>query len=239
VCIPHPLGDCFSAAIRCEFPTFGTSGFEFGADRQPVGGEAGASFRARQVDTAAGGYNSTTEAGRRFLTRKEKSRRDMVTRTAAGAVLGGSLLVTGGLGIASAVPANNVNDQLVNLSVGNANFLHDVNVDVAAQIAGLLCGTGTSPNATAPAGNSVNGPAASGMATNETTANAGDIAAQARQVDAGQIPTTTCNSSQGVVTISQNGPANSPNAAAAPGQQRGSAPTSTAPAPEPAAAGTG
>src|SRR6266478_4036672 len=107
--------------------------------------------------------------------------RNMVKRTAAGAVLGGSLLVTGGLGIASAAPVNNVNDQLVNLSVGNASFLHDVNVDVAAQIAGLLCGTGTSPNGTAPAGNNANGPAASGMA-NDTTANAGDIAAQAREV---------------------------------------------------------
>ena len=164
--------------------------------------------------------------------------RNMVKRTAAGAVVGGSLLVTGGLGIASAAPVNNVGDQLVNLSVGNANILHDVNVDVAAQIAGLLCGTGTSengtaPNGAAPAGMTANGPAASEMATNETTANAGDIAAQARQVDAGQIPTTSCDSPQGVVTISQNGPANSPEA---PGQQRGSATTSTAPAPAPAGA---
>ncbi|HXA11263.1 MAG TPA: hypothetical protein VNW93_03565 [Mycobacterium sp.] len=163
--------------------------------------------------------------------------RNLVKRTGASAVLGGSLLVTGGLGIASALPVSNGNDQLVNLSVGNVSFLHDVNVDVAAQIAGLLCGTGTSANATAPTGTSANGPAATGMATNETTANAGDIAAQARQVDAGQIPTTSCDSPQGVVTISQNGPANSPNAAEAPGQQRGSATTSTAPAPAPAPAG--
>jgi hypothetical protein len=165
--------------------------------------------------------------------------RNMVKRTAAGAVLGGSLLVTGGLGIASAAPVNNVNDQLVNLGVGDTNFLHDVNVDVAAQIAGLLCGTGTGangPSGTSANGANANGPAASGMATNETTANAGDLAAQARQVDAGQIPTTTCNSSQGVVTISQNGPANSPNAAEAPGQQRGGATTSTAPTPAPAGA---
>src|SRR3984893_6293098 len=163
--------------------------------------------------------------------------RNLVKRTAASAVLGGALLVTGGPGMGSALRISNVNDQLVNLAVGNVNFLHDVNVDVAAQIAGLLCGTGTSANGAAPTGTNANGPAASGMANNETTANAGDIAAQARQVDAGQIPTTTCNSSQGVVTISQNGPANSPNAAEAPGQQRGSAPTSTAPAPEPAPAG--
>jgi hypothetical protein len=163
--------------------------------------------------------------------------RNMVKRAAAGAVLGGSLLMTGGLGTASAMPVSNVNDQLVNLGVGNVNFLHDVNVDVAAQIAGLLCGTGASANGTAPTGTNANGPAASAMATNETTANAGDIAAQARQVDAGQIPTTSCDSPQGVVTISQNGPANSPNAAEAPGQQRGSATTPTAPAPAPAPAG--
>src|ERR1700736_1991595 len=111
--------------------------------------------------------------------------RNLVKRTGAGAVLGGSLLVTGGLGIASALPISNVNDQLVNLSVGNVSFLHDVNVDVAAQIAGLLCGTGTSANGAAPTGTNANGPAATGMA-NETTGNAGDIAAQARQVDAGQ-----------------------------------------------------
>jgi hypothetical protein len=159
--------------------------------------------------------------------------RNLVKRTGASAVLGGSLLVTGGLGIASALPVSNGNDQLVNLSVGNVSFLHDVNVDVAAQIAGLLCGTGTSANGAAPTGTNANGPAATPMATNETTGNAGDIAAQARQVDAGQIPTTSCDSPQGVVTISQNGPANSPEA---PGQQRGSATTSTAPAPAPAGA---
>jgi hypothetical protein len=159
--------------------------------------------------------------------------RNLVKRTGASAVLGGSLLVTGGLGIASALPVSNGNDQLVNLSVGNVSFLHDVNVDVAAQIAGLLCGTGTSANGAAPTGTNANGPAATGMATNETTGNAGDIAAQARQVGAGQIPTTSCDSPQGVVTISQNGPANSPEA---PGQQRGSATTSTAPAPAPAGA---
>jgi hypothetical protein len=39
-----------------------------------------------------------------------------------------------------------------------------------------------------------------------------------------------------VVTISQNGPANSPNAVEAPGQERGSAPTSPAPTPAPAGA---
>jgi hypothetical protein len=163
--------------------------------------------------------------------------RNTVKRAAVGAVLGGSLLVAGGLGIASAVPGNNpnnANDQLVNVGVGNGNFLQNVNVDVAAQIAGLLCGTGTSANGTASAGPNANGPAVSGMANNETTANAGDIAGLARQVAAGQLPSTTCNSPQGVVTISQSGAANSPNPAEAPGQQRGNTPTSPTPTPAPA-----
>ena len=148
--------------------------------------------------------------------------RNMVKRTAAGAVLGGSLLVTGGLGIASAAPAGDVNDQLVNLAVGNGSTIRDLNVETASQIAGLLCGTGTGVNGTtSTTGPNASAPAATGMSETQTTANPGEISAQARQVDAGTIPTTTCESPQGIVTISQNGPANSPNAAQAPGQQRG------------------
>ena len=145
--------------------------------------------------------------------------RKMVKRAGASAVLGGSLLCVGGLGIASATPGTNVDDQLVNLSVGDASFLHDVNVDVASQIAGLLCGTGatgTAANPTAP-----NGPSATGMSANQGNTNVRDITAMANQVDAGQIPTTTCDSTQGVVTISQNGTvtgtATSPNTNNVPG----------------------
>ena len=169
--------------------------------------------------------------------------RNTVKRTAAGAVLGGSLLVTGGLGIANAVPPNNANDQQVDLAIGNSSVLHDLNVNVAAQIANLLCGTGanaTGPNATGTNGTeaTANGTPANPMA-NPTTTNAGDITPKARQVAAGQMPTTSCDSSQGVVTISQisqnpqnpqnpqNGPVNSPNQANtnAPAQQPGGAPT--------------
>jgi hypothetical protein len=146
--------------------------------------------------------------------------RTMVKRAAAGTVLGGSLLAAGGLGIASAAPVINTNDQLVNLGIGNNNVLRDVNVDTAAQIAGLLCGIGTNVTGTAENGTNANGTPATGL-SNETTVNTAELSALARQVDAGQIPTTTCNSPQGVVTISQNGPANSPNAASAPGQQNG------------------
>src|SRR5437660_532486 len=95
----------------------------------------------------------------------------MVKRAAAGTVVGGSLLAAGGLGIASAAPVVNTNDQLVNLGVGNTNVLRDVNVDVAAQIAGLLCGTGTNVTGTAENGANVNGTPATGMSANEATAN--------------------------------------------------------------------
>jgi hypothetical protein len=166
--------------------------------------------------------------------------RNLVKRAAAGAVLGGSLLVTGGLGIAHAVPPSTANDQSVDLAIGNGNVLHDLNVNVAAQIANLLCGNvngSSSTAATAATGATAanaNGTPASPMA-NQTTANA-DITAQARQVAGGQIPTTSCDSSQGVVTIShtsqnpQNEPANPPNQATAnaPGQQPGGAPTTPA-----------
>jgi hypothetical protein len=136
--------------------------------------------------------------------------RKMVKRAGASAVLGGSLLCVGGLGIASAAPGTNVDDQLVNLGVGsNANFLQDVNVDVASQIAGLLCGTGATGTASNP---TANGPSTTGMSANQGNTNVRDITALATQVDAGQIPTTTCDSAQGVVTISQNGTTNAPNA---------------------------
>lgn len=155
--------------------------------------------------------------------------RNMVKRTAAGAVLGGSLLFTGGLGIATAIPASEINDQLVNLAIGNGNVLRDVNVEVASQIAGLLCGAGPNVTGNAATGPNANGPTASGMSANETTVNVSEITAQARQVDAGQMSTTTCNSSQGVVTISQNSPANSPNGAESPGRPSGNSTPSPAP----------
>ena len=166
--------------------------------------------------------------------------RNIVKRTAAGAVLGGSLLFTVGLGIASAVPATDVSDQLVDLQIGNGTPLHGVNVDVASQIAGLLCGTGANVSGTAESGVNANGTPATGMSANTanpngTNVSSSEITAQARQVDAGQIPTTTCDSNQGVVTISQNVTANAPNTAPnsvnTPGAQNGNSTPPTAPTP--------
>jgi hypothetical protein len=104
----------------------------------------------------------------------------MAKRTAAGAVLGGSLLFTGGLGIASAAPVGDINDGLVNLGVGNTNLLTDVNTGVASQVASLICGASANPM---------------------------DLDLKTNQVDAGTTATTSCDSAQGMVTISQNGSA--------------------------------
>lgn len=68
-------------------------------------------------------------------------RKNMAKKVAAGAVLGGSLLFTGGLGVASAAPPlPPLQDGLVNVAVGNVTVAKDVNVDAAAQVAANACG---------------------------------------------------------------------------------------------------
>jgi hypothetical protein len=64
----------------------------------------------------------------------------MVTKAAVGAVLGGSLLFTGGLGVAAAAPPINLQDALVNVAVGDVSALNDVQVGVAAQVVATICG---------------------------------------------------------------------------------------------------
>lgn len=142
--------------------------------------------------------------------------RTMTKRTAAGAVLGGSLLFTGGLGIASAAPVGDVNDGLVNLGVGNTNLLTDVNTGVASQVASLICGQ---------------------------SANTADLDLKTNQVDAGTTANASCDSAQGLVTISQNGstpaatpqsgPVTSQNPANAPVPPNGSGHTNAAEMPGP------
>jgi hypothetical protein len=113
----------------------------------------------------------------------------IVKKAAAGAVLGGSLLFTGGMGLASAAPVTNINDGLVNVGIGKVNVLRDVDVAVAAQVTALLCGTDVN-------------------------------AAVLGAVDQGG-EAYSCTAYNEPITITQNGPANSPNAGSAPGQQRG------------------
>jgi hypothetical protein len=68
----------------------------------------------------------------------------IVKRASAGAVLSGSLLLTGGLGVANAQPIN-LQDGLVNLAVGDVTILEDVNVGVAANVAAAICGLEVGP----------------------------------------------------------------------------------------------
>lgn len=63
---------------------------------------------------------------------------NFVKNAAAGTVLGGSLLFTAGLGMATAQPAT-APDGLVNLSVGDVTLLESVTADTAATAASALC----------------------------------------------------------------------------------------------------
>lgn len=62
-----------------------------------------------------------------------------VKNAAAGAVLGGSVLFTAGLGVANAQPVETTPDGLVNIAVGDSTILQGVPTDAAAATAGALC----------------------------------------------------------------------------------------------------
>ena len=98
-------------------------------------------------------------------------------------------LVTGGLGIASALPTTNVSDQLVNLEIGSGSTLRDLNVALPRRSPGLLCGTGN-VTGTSAAQNGMNqyGTPRPGCPQTESDCHTSEITAAARQVDAGQIP---------------------------------------------------
>lgn len=72
---------------------------------------------------------------------------NMIKTAAAGALLGGAALFTGGLGLANAQPVD-APDGLVNLAVGDVTILESVNTDTAAKAAGAICGSET-PDVTA------------------------------------------------------------------------------------------
>lgn len=63
-----------------------------------------------------------------------------VKNAAAGALLGGALLVPAGFGIANAEPVP-APDGLVSIAVGDTTILQNVPAEVAAHTAGALCGT--------------------------------------------------------------------------------------------------
>jgi hypothetical protein len=107
---------------------------------------------------------------------------NIIKKTAAGAVMGGALLFTGGMGLASAAPPQ-IQDGLVNLAIGDVAVLNDLDVAVAAQIAAAVCGVEVGPVA---------------------------VLGEAIDADGGQ--NVVCTNNLGPITIEQNGPGNSENA---------------------------
>jgi hypothetical protein len=104
--------------------------------------------------------------------------RNTVKRAPAGAALGGSLFFTAGLAIAFAQP-DTANDDLVNLSLGSAGVLEDVDVAAAAQIAAAVCSEVAVPQ---------------------------QVPTTADGVDATGTEAVVCtNTTLGAITISQNG----------------------------------
>lgn len=69
-------------------------------------------------------------------------RTNIVKNAAAGAVLGGSLLFTAGLGLANAQPVE-ASDGLVNLAVGETTILENASTDAVVAAATAICGSAT------------------------------------------------------------------------------------------------
>lgn len=99
---------------------------------------------------------------------------NVVRKAAASAVLGGALLSTAGLGIATAQPLN-LQDGLVNVGVGDVTILEDVNAGVGATVAAAVCGI-----------------------------NVSDVNVLAEQVDRDSGQQTVCDVPGGEVTLTQN-----------------------------------
>ena len=100
--------------------------------------------------------------------------KSIVKRASAGAVMGGALLFSAGLGVANAQPLN-LQDGLVNVAVGDVTILEDVNVGVAATVAAAVCGI-----------------------------NISDVNILAEQVDADDGQQTVCDVPGGEVILTQN-----------------------------------
>ena len=63
---------------------------------------------------------------------------NIMKKTAATAVMGGALLFTGGMGLASAAPPV-FQEGLVNVAIGDVTILQNVDVGVAAQVVAQVC----------------------------------------------------------------------------------------------------
>jgi hypothetical protein len=65
--------------------------------------------------------------------------KEIAKRVTAGAAMGGALLFTAGMGVASAQPPVVVQDGLVNLALGDITILEDVDVAVVANVLANVC----------------------------------------------------------------------------------------------------
>ncbi|MCG7606450.1 MULTISPECIES: hypothetical protein [Mycobacterium] len=123
---------------------------------------------------------------------------NFVKTATAGAMLGGSLLFTVGLGIAHAVP-DTVGDGKVNLTLGNVSVLENVEDAAAAQIAAGVCeNTDTASLTTAVQG-----------------------------VDTNGTDHVVCTNNLGTISFSQNGPTERPGSASQGMTPHSPAPTMT------------
>ncbi|MCV7068178.1 hypothetical protein [Mycolicibacterium houstonense] len=127
---------------------------------------------------------------------------NFVKTAAAGAVFGGSLLFTVGMGVAAAAPET-TGDGKVNLSLGNVSVLENVDNAAAAQIAAGVCeSTDTASLTTAVQG-----------------------------VDANSADHVVCTNNLGTISFSQNGSTERPGGMAEGTAPRTVAPSTVAPAP--------
>lgn len=125
----------------------------------------------------------------------------------AGVVMGGSLLFTAGMGAAMAQPDaasdNAASDNRVNVTIGDAGVLEDVDVAAATQIAAAVCDTDQN-----------------------------SVSALAQAADTEGTDQTVCTNNLGTVVIQQNGPGQSENAPGQ-AEQVPATPDSQAPAEQP------
>lgn len=101
----------------------------------------------------------------------------IMSKAGAGIALTGSLLLTGGALAGPASAANQVQDGLVNVAVGDVSLLNNTNVNVVAKVVAQICGV-----------------------------KVGQVAVLARAVDRSGATTTVCTSPDGPVVISNNNP---------------------------------
>ncbi|MUL81335.1 MULTISPECIES: hypothetical protein [unclassified Mycolicibacterium] len=133
---------------------------------------------------------------------------NFVKTATAGAVLGGSLLFTVGLGIASAAP-DTIGDGKVNLTLGNVAVLQNIDAAAAAQIAAGVCG-------------------------NTDTAS---LTTAAQAVDTNGADHVVCTNNLGTISFSQSSSVERPGASGS-GAAEGTAPHSVAPTTVPAPGGS-